>query len=194
MSNPALRRVVRRESHSPRTVAVFIAAILVILALIYVGVEIVLHLLAQPALLLGPGAAFTWLVGLPTATPPAILIAVGAVIAIVGLIVFVLAIKPGRLPKHEMTWGDRAVLVDNGVIAASLAQRISDETGLPRDQIVVGVAHRSVDVSVRPSAGETLDEARVREIAQAELDGYQLTPTVRTRVRVERAKESEFDR
>ena len=51
MSTPAFRRIVRRETHSPRTVAMIIAVVILILALVYIGVEIVLHLLAQPALL-----------------------------------------------------------------------------------------------------------------------------------------------
>ncbi|MGH3691222.1 MAG: DUF6286 domain-containing protein [Microbacterium sp.] len=193
MSTPALRRVVRRESHSPRTVAMFVAVILLILALVYVGIEIVLSLLAQPALLLGPADAAAWLIGLPSATPPGLVVTGGAVVALIGLIFVILAIAPGRLPKHQMTWNDRAVLVDNGVLAASLAQHLSAETGLARNQITVGVAHRSVDVTVRPSAGEPIEESRVRSVAEAELATYRLVPPVKTRVRVERPKESEFD-
>ncbi len=193
MSTPALRRVVRRESHSPRTVAMFVAVILLILALIYVGVEIVLSLLAQPALLLGPADAAAWLVGIPTATPPALVATGGAVVTLIGLIFVILAITPGRLPKHQMTWNDRAVLVDNGVLAASLAQHLSAETGLARNQITVGVAHRSVDVTVRPAGGEPIEQSRVRSVAEAELATYRLVPPVKTRVRVHRPKESEFD-
>ena len=40
MSTPALRRVLRRESHSPRTVAMVIAVALMILVLAYLGTEI----------------------------------------------------------------------------------------------------------------------------------------------------------
>lgn len=72
MSSPVLRRVVRRETHSPRTVAMIVAVIVVILALVYVGTEIVLSVLGQPALLLGPAAAFTGVVGLPTDVPACI--------------------------------------------------------------------------------------------------------------------------
>ncbi|MFE1643999.1 DNA/RNA endonuclease G [Microbacterium sp. P01] len=194
MTSPALARVVRRETHSPRTVAMFVAVIILILALAYVGLEIVLRLLGQPALLLGPGAGLAWLVGLPTATPGGVLATAGAVLAVIGLIFVVLAITPGRLSKHEMTWDNRAVVVDNGVIAAALAQHLSDETGLPRDQISVGVAHRSVDVTVRPGAGIPLDESKVRSIADAEIAEYRLVPSVKTRVRVDRPKESEWEK
>ena len=194
MSTPVLRRVVRRETHSPRTVAMFVAVILLILALAYIGLEIVLNLAAKPALLLGPAAAGGWLVGLPTAQPAGLVIAGSVVLALIGIVFVVLAITPGRLSKHTLESGDRAVVVDNGVIASALAQHLSEETGLARDSITVGVGHRSVDVTVRPGAGIPLDKNAVRSAVEAELQTYRLTRNVSTRVRIERpnAKEDEL--
>lgn len=192
MSTPAFRRIVRRETHSPRTVAMIIAAIILLLALVYIGVEIVLSLLAQPALLLGPAAAFAWIIGLPTAQPAAAVVAAGVVLAVIGLVIVFLALAPGRLPKHQMTWADRAVVVDNGVIASSLAQHISDEIGIARDNISVGVSHRRVDVTVTPGPGVPLDAERVRELAETEMATYQLTPSVKTRVRTLRPQERDL--
>ena len=194
MSSPVLRRVVRRETHSPRTVAMIVAVIVVILALVYVGTEIVLSVLGQPALLLGPAAAFTGVVGLPTDVPAGISIAAGVVMALIGLILIVLAVKPGRLPKHALTPAgdareDRAIVADNGVIAASVAQRISENTGLMRDQVRVGVAHRRVDVTITPGFGEQIDRDEIRRVTDAELQSYGLAPAVRTTVRVEQKKD-----
>lgn len=191
MSTPVLRRVIRRETHSPRTVAMFVAVILLILALAYIGLEIVLSLAAQPALLLGPAAAGGWLVGLPTAQPAGLVIAGSVVLALIGVILIWLAVTPGRLSRHTLDAGDRAVVVDNGVIASALAQHLSDETGLARDDITVGVGHRIVDVSVRPGAGVPLDKNEVQAAAEAELQTYRLTRNVRTRVRIERPSEKE---
>lgn len=193
-SSPALSRVVRRETHSPRTVAMFVAVIIVILALLYVGTEIVLSLLGLPALLVAPGAALAWLIALPSAEPAAAVIAGSIVVAVIGFLLVLLAVSPGRLSKHQLSWGERAVVVDNGVIAAALAQHLSTETGLARDAITVGVAHRSIDVTVRPGAGVPLDADRVRELAEAEVARFQLTRPVRTRVRVEQSTEQEWDR
>lgn len=192
MSTPALSRVVRRETHSPRTVAMFVAVILLILALAYVALEIILYLAAQPALLLGPGAGLGWLVGLP-GQGGGVAIAGAVVLVLLGLVFIVLALTPGRLSKQQMSWGERAVVVDNGVIAAALAQHISDETGLAREDVVVGVAHRSIDVTVRPGPGIPLERDAVQAAADAEVDSYQLGRRVTTRVRVERPKESEWD-
>lgn len=191
MSTPVLRRVIRRETHSPRTVAMFVAVILLILALAYIGLETVLSLAAQPALLLGPAAAGGWLVGLPTAQPAGLVIAGSVVLALIGVILIWLAVTPGRLSRHTLDAGDRAVVVDNGVIASALAQHLSDETGLAREDITVGVGHRSVDVSVRPGAGVPLDKNEVQAAAEAELQTYRLTRNVRTRVRIERPSEKE---
>ncbi|WP_314096452.1 DUF6286 domain-containing protein [Microbacterium foliorum] len=191
MSTPVLRRVVRRETHSPRTVAMFVAVILLILALAYIGLEIVLSLAAQPALLLGPAAAGGWLVGLPTAQPAGLVIAGSIVLALIGIVFIGLAVTPGRLSKHTLEAGDRAVVVDNGVIASALAQHLSEQTGLSRESITVGVGHRSVDVTVRPGAGIPLDKSAVQSAAEAELTTYRLTRSVRTRVRIERPAEKE---
>ncbi|GAA1223006.1 DNA/RNA endonuclease G [Microbacterium maritypicum] len=191
MSTPVLRRVIRRETHSPRTVAMFVAVILLILALAYIGLEIVLSLAAQPALLIGPAAAGGWLIGLPTAQPAGLVIAGSVVLALIGVIFIVLAITPGRLSRHVLDGGGRAVVVDNGVIASALAQHLAEETGLARDSITVGVGHRTVDVTVRPGIGIPLDKADVASAAEAELQTYRLAHRVRTRVRIERPAEKE---
>lgn len=192
MSTPALRRVIRRETHSPRTVAMFVAVVLLILALAYVALEIVLSLAAQPALLVGPVAAAGWLVGLPT-QPAGLVIAGSVVLALIGLVFVILAITPGRLSKHTLDAGDRAVVVDNGVIASALAQHLSEETGIARDAITVGVGHRSIDVTVRPGAGVPLEQSEVLALAESELQTYRLTRSIRTRVRIERATEKDAD-
>ncbi len=186
MTDSVLRTVVRRETHSPRTGAMLVVVILLVLAAVYAAVEIGLSLAGRPPLLVAPGAAFDALAALPTAVVPAALIAIGAVIAVVGLIVLVIAVAPGRLSRHEMTWGDRAVVVDNGVVASSIAQHVSLESGIARENVVVGVAHRSVDVTVRPPLGIPVDLERLRTIVDDEVSSYRLTPSVRTHIRVER--------
>ena len=190
MTDPVLRTVVRRETHSPRTGAMLVVVVLLVLAAAYAVVEIALGLAAQPSLLLAPGAAFDAVAALPGSVTPAALIAVGVVIALIGLIVMVIALAPGRLSRHQMTWGERAVVVDNGVIASSIAQHVSTESGIARENVVVGVAHRTVDVTVRPPLGIPVDAENLRRTVEDEVASYRLTPSVRTRVRLERPVES----
>jgi len=186
MTDSVLRTVVRRETHSPRTAAMLVVVVLALLVLAYAVVEIVLALLGQQPLLVSPGAALNAVVAAPTALQPVAFIVGGIVLALVGLIVLVIALKPGRLSRHEMAWGERAVVVDNGVVASALAQHLSNESGIARDDIVVGVAHRTVDVTVRPPVGIPVDEAQLRRIVDEEISTYKLSPAVRTQVRVQR--------
>ena len=186
MTDTVLRTVVRRETHSPRTVAMLVVVVLLLLVLAYAAVEIILDLAGAQPLLVSPGEALNAVVAAPTALMPAAFIGGGVVLAIVGLIVLVLALKPGRLSRHEMSWGERAVVVDNGVVASALAQHLSNESGIAREDIVVGVAHRSVDVTVRPPVGIPVDEAQLRRIVDEEVTSYKLSPAVRTHLRVQR--------
>ncbi|MBD8207602.1 DNA/RNA endonuclease G [Microbacterium sp. CFBP 8790] len=186
MTDAVLRTVVRRETHSPRTVAMIVVAVLLLLVLAYAAVEIILNLVGQPALLVAPGEALNAVVAAPTALLPVAFIVGGIVLALVGVLVLVLALKPGRLSRHEMAWGERAVVVDNGVVASAVAQHLSNESGIARDDIVVGVAHRSVDVTVRPPVGIPVDEAELRRLVEEEVTSYKLSPAVRTHLRVQR--------
>lgn len=186
MTDTVLRTVVRRETHSPRTVAMLVVVVLLLLVLAYAAVEIILNLVGAQPLLVAPGEALNAVVTAPTALMPVAFIVGGIVLALLGLIVLILALKPGRLSKHEMAWGERAVVVDNGVVASAIAQHLSNESGIARDDIVVGVAHRSVDVTVRPPVGIPVDEAQLRRIVDEEVAAYKLTPAVRSHVRVER--------
>ncbi|WP_368498108.1 DNA/RNA endonuclease G [Herbiconiux sp. A18JL235] len=189
MTDPALRRVVRRETHSPRTVATVVVLVLVALALAYLGTEIVLRLAGAGPLLVAPAAGLDWLVSLPSAQPAAAVVAGAAVIAVLGVVLIVLAIGAGRLPKHRM--GPDAVVVDNGVIASALAQHVADEHGLRRDEVTVGIAHRTADVTVHPEAGTEIDRFAVIRTATDELDRYELDPRVRVRARVHYRQEKE---
>ncbi len=186
MTDTVLRTVVRRETHSPRTAAMLVVVVLLILALAYAAVEIILDLSGAQPLLVAPGAALNAVVAAPTALMPVAFIVGGVVLAIIGLIVLVLALKPGRLARHEMSWGERAVVVDNGVVASALAQHLSNQSGIAREDIVVGVAHRAVDVTVRPPVGIPVDEAQLRRIVDEEVTSYKLSPAVRTHLRVHR--------
>ncbi len=190
MTDSVLRTVVRRETHSPRTGAMLLVVVLLILAAVYAAVEIVLALAGRQPLLVAPAAAVEALAALPMTVAPAGLIAAGAVIALVGVVVFAVGVSPGRLSRHEMAWGDRAVVVDNGVVASALAQHVSTASGIARENVVVGVAHRTVDVTVRPPVGIPVEAERLRQIVEDEVASYRLSPSVRTRIRVDRPRDA----
>jgi hypothetical protein len=100
------------------------------------------------------------------------------------------ALAPGRLSKHELQWGEhRAVVADNGVIAAAIAQRVSDELFVARDRVRVGVGHRVIDVTVTPEAGIEIERDRVRAVVDGEIEEYRLRPNPRVSVRVNQQQE-----
>lgn len=190
MSNAVLKRVVRRETHSPRTVATVIVLAIVVVAAIYVGVEIVLHLLGAGPLLVAPGAALTWLQE-PPDQHQGLVVAGGLLAAVAGVVLVWFALGAGRRPKHELGSSSYAVLVDNGVIASSVAERVRRELDLAKGAVVAGVGHRSADITVRPEPGQPVDKHYVRAVAESELADYELSPRVKVRARVLRAADME---
>lgn len=190
MTSAVLKRVARRETHSPRTIATVIVLALVVVAAIYVGVEIVLHLLGVGPFLVAPGAALTWLQELPD-QHQGLVVAGGLLVAVAGVVLVWFALGAGRRPKHELGSSSYAVLVDNGVIASSVAERVRRELDLSKGAVVVGVGHRSADITVRPEPGQPVDRRHVRAVAESELAGYELSPRVKVRARVLRAADTE---
>jgi len=184
MTNTVMTRVVRREMHSPRTVMTVVVLSLVVAAAVYAGIEIVLHLLGASPLLVAPGAALAWVVELPTAEPRAAVVAGASAVAIVGAVLLWFALAPGRRPKHALGVTGHAVIVDNGVIASAVAERVRRELDIPKGAVVVGIGHRTADVTVRPEPGQVVDRARVRSIAGEELNGYAPEPRLKVRARV----------
>lgn len=194
MAGDVLTRVVRRETHSPRTVATVVVLVVLAVAAAYVGTEIVLSLAGAAPLIATPATALAWLSAAPGFTPVAPTVVAGVVIAVVGVILLWLALAPGSRSKHQLAASDPAVVVDNGVIASAVAERVRRDLDVPSGGVVVGVSHRAADVTVRPDTGQTIDAADARRIAEDELESYRLSPALTVRARVDiatRGKERE---
>jgi hypothetical protein len=174
-SDRTLARVQRRETHSPRSAAMVVAVILLIVVIAYLATETVLVMAGAPALVAAPAD----LLRAVSASSGTAMTAIGAAVALAGAALVVIAVTPGRLAKHAMAAADGTiVVVDNGVIAAALAQHLSDTLGIDRRRLTVGVGHRRVDVTVRPETGLRLDLDEVRAASEAELATYGLSPSV----------------
>lgn len=191
MSTAVLKRVVRRETHSPRTVASVVVVVLLALSAVYAGVEIVLHLVGAAPLLVAPGAALAWLQHLPEAQPQSMIAGGGVVVALAGAILLWLALAPGRRARHQLAGLQSAVVADNRVIASAIAERVRRELDLSQGAVVVEVGHRSADVTVRPEPGHLVEKDQVRIVAESELSRYDLAPQVRVRARVARTADGE---
>ncbi|MGQ7313335.1 DUF6286 domain-containing protein [Microbacterium arabinogalactanolyticum] len=194
MTTPILKRATRRELHSPRTVAAATVLVLVALAAVYAGVEIVLHLLRLDPLLVTPGAALDGVAALPDIEAKPAVIAGAVVVGIAGLVLIWLALTPGRRPRHRLDLPPHSVVVDNAVIASSSAEHVRRELDLPRGAVVVGVGHRSADVTVRPVPGQAVDKNRLRTVLKDELTRYGLPAGMSVRARVLRPEEGNGER
>lgn len=181
MTNPVLKRVVRRETHSPRTMAMVIVLVVIIVGAVLTGIEIVLRMSGSAALLVAPGAATAWAEALPVAEPGEAVIAGASAVVLAGFVLLWFALAPGRRPKHSLGVSEHAVIVDNAVIASAIAERMRQELDLPRGAVIVGIGHRAADVRVRPEPGQLIDRAQVRSIAEGELVGYSASPRLKVR-------------
>ena len=177
-------RIIRRETHSPRTVTTIVLAVVIALACVYAGTELVLRMLGQPPLLVTPEAALDWVAALPTLQPLSAISAGGIVLALIGLLLMLHAIRSGRLARHQMVHEGRAVIVDNGVLASSIARTVALVAGIPQSQALVSVSHRRVIVDVTPTSGIPVDEAEIRAAVADEIASYDLRPPVRHTVRI----------
>ncbi|WP_314325903.1 hypothetical protein [Paenarthrobacter ilicis] len=178
-----LRRMVRRETHSSRALASVIAASILIVTFLWLALEYILWLLKDQPLLASPAQMLKWLVDLPATTLPAGMVAAGAGLGIVGLLVIGLAVGRGRRSRRALASERTATVVDDEVIAAAVSSKSRLAAGLAPGQVTTTVGHRSVRVQVRPTSGVTMDLDSVKKVLDDELATYaldrQVTPNVR---------------
>ncbi|WP_440709524.1 DUF6286 domain-containing protein [Herbiconiux sp. YIM B11900] len=177
------RRVSRRETHSPRSLLAIVLAVVLIVVLAWIGTEIVLSLLGSGALLVAPADMFSSALNLP-ALPTALLAAAGIVVAVIGVLLLVAAVSPGRRARHTLASERSAVVIDNEVIASALARHASLAADVDPDNVTVSVSHRVAEVRLVPSAGRPVDRAAVQSEVDERLADYDLRPRLRARVRV----------
>lgn len=194
MNEHALERVVRRESHSSRATAAAIVLVLVIAALAWAATETVLRALELPALLAPPGAVATWLADLPQDGQDgqdAAIVAGSVVVGLIGIACVILALARGRLAKQRLRNAGPAILVDNGALASAIAQGVANDLSFDRREVTVGVGHRVIDVTIRPSFGVEVDRPAVSESAAREISRVGLEREPRVRVYVVAAREKD---
>ncbi|NYF11936.1 hypothetical protein HDC34_000230 [Pseudoclavibacter sp. JAI123] len=176
-------RLSRRETHSPRSALAIILAVMLILVAAWIGTEIVLSLLALPALLVAPADMFTSALGVLEQPTQYVGIA-GVVVAIIGLILLIAGLAPGRRARHTLTSTRTATVADNAVIASALARHAAHAGNVSPDNVTVSVSHRRADVHLVPASGLPVDAAAITAAVNQQLEQYELTPRVTAKVRV----------
>lgn len=182
-ATPLGRRILRRELHSPRSVAAIAVATVLVIGLAWVGTEVVIALLGLPALLVAPADMFGSALRLPEA-PAAIVVAAGAVAAVIGIALIVLALRPGRRARHVLAADRAVVVVDNEVVASAIARHASLAADVDPDHTTVSVSRRSAVVDLVPASGIPVDRAAVAETVDRQIASYRLRDRLSSRVRV----------
>ena len=162
------RRVLRRETHSPRSALAITVALGVITACVFVLIEIVLQLIGRGPLLFAPTDAVR------AAAEPAggmlpLLVPLGIGVAVLGLLLVLAAVLPGRRTRHSLSTDRLAVVIEDEVIASALARSTATVAGLAPGAVRVTVGRRLALIRLTPTSGTRVDQARVTEAAAATL-------------------------
>ncbi|WP_369374156.1 hypothetical protein AB1046_08170 [Promicromonospora sp. Populi] len=169
------RRVLRRETHSPRTgAAVVVATVLAVLLVAVVALGV--------WWLVDPGSHDLVADRLASVTSFAeddgALTAVGVLAAVVALVLIVLAVLPGRLPRRARSTDRLALLVDDGVLADAVADAVALRCGIDARQVSATVGRRSATVRVTPTSGVAVDHDAATDSVAAALSavGFSAVP------------------
>ena len=181
------RRVLRRETHSSRSGVAVTLAVLLVLVFAWIGTESVLAALGTAPLLVAPADAASAVLGAAGA-PAGALTAIGAVVAIVGLVLIVVSLAPGRRGRRAATADRTAAVVDDRVIARSLARTASFAGDVHPDRVSVSVGKKVALVEIDPVSGRTADLRSVEEAVRGEISSYDYSPTLRPRVKLSKKK------
>jgi hypothetical protein len=169
MANSAVeRRISRRTVHRSRSTAVSVALGVLVLVAAWVGTESVLKavgsgpLLADPQTVvdaaLRPDAAFTTIAEV-----------VAVVLVALGIVLVVLALKPGRQHRAVVPHDRCAVLIDTRIVAATAQNAANTAANVPDGHTTAVSRGRRTDVRVVPVSGVPVDQARVQDAVRDRL-------------------------
>lgn len=174
-------RIVRRETHSPRSTAAVVVAIALVVVVAWLAAEGVLSLLGLRPLLASPRAALTAVADAPEAGVP-VLILTAVAAGVVGLWLFALAILPGRRPRRRLAAEKVAVVADDEMLASALARRAARTAEVAPDAVTVSLGRRSGVVRIVPVTGRRVPRDDVARAVTDEFDNAGSGAPLRLRV------------
>lgn len=177
-------RLVRRELHSSRAVASVVTGIVLIGGCLLLLFETILKAVGDEPFLLDVEAAAALLGRLPEGVPASLLGAGAILLVVVGTLLLLLAVLPGRRARYTIRNDRAAVVVDAEVVASSLARRARVAAGVAPEQVLVTVARNAVRVQVRPTSGIPVDADAVRASVVDDLRRLGVEPEPRIAVLV----------
>lgn len=160
-------RIVRRETHSPRSAPAIVVGVLLIAAIAWIGTEGVLSLLGMRPLALAPRALAAGIAAAPR-SGVATLVPVAVVAGVAGLVLLAAAILPGRRGRRPLAAERLAAVADDEVLASALARRAARAAGVSPDAVTVSLGRRSGAVRIVPVSGRPVERDEVLRAVQDE--------------------------
>lgn len=185
MSNGSVERRIRRRSvHRSRSTAVAVALVVLALVAAWIGTEAVLSAIGRPPLVADPQTVVDTALR-PDATFVTIVEVIAGVLVVLGVVLVVLALKPGRQHRSVVEHERGAVVIDARIVASTAANAAGMAAGVPEGNASATARGRSTEVRIVPVTGVPVDEASVRAAVVERLSGLDERFGRRVRVRVE---------
>ena len=169
-----IRRLARRETHSSRAALSIAVAALLLVATVWLAMELVLSATGNAALLMPPAELARRTASLATSTIPGALMGAGLALGLLGLAMLAAALLPGTKSRHIVRNGRSAVVVDSEVLPAAVSRTARTAARLAPEQVTSSVGRKRIDVEVRPGSGLDVDTDAIRKAVEREVSGYGL--------------------
>lgn len=177
-----LKRLGLREIRSSRSALSVVSASVLLVALLWMALELVLSATGYPALLMAPAELARRTASVATATVPTALVAAGAAMALAGLGLLAAACLPGTKARHIVDHARTAVVVDSEVLAAAASRTARTAARLAPEQVTSRVGRRRIDVTLNPASGRAVDVDAVRDAVERETAACGLRTPLAVRV------------
>jgi hypothetical protein len=167
-ANGVERRIRRRSVHRSRSTAVSVALVVLALVAAWIGTESVLRAVGAAPLLADPQTAVDTALR-PDAAFVTIAEVIAGVLVVLGIVLVVLALKPGRQHRSPVPHERGAVIIDTRIIAATAANAAGTAAGVPDGNATATSRGTSTEVRVVPVSGIAVDEGIVRDAVKDRL-------------------------
>lgn len=159
---PVERRIRRRSLHRSRSTAVAVALVVTALVAAWVGTESVLRAVGARPLVADPQTVVDAALR-PDAAQTTVAEVVAGVLVVLGVVLVVLAVAPGRAHRSGVSHERGAVVVDTRIVAVTAANAAARAAGVPDGQVTASSRRHRTEVRIVPTSGVPVDESDVRD-------------------------------
>jgi hypothetical protein len=159
-SSSVERRLRRRSVHRSRSTAVSVALVVLVLVAAWIGTESVLRAVGAAPLLADPQTAVDAALK-PDTTFVTLVEVIAAVLVIAGVVLVVLALKPGRQHRSVVPHDRGAVVIDSSIIASTARNAAGRAAGVPDGHTTASARGVRTEVRLVPMSGVPVDPAAV---------------------------------